>query len=75
MRNAFGAAGLPLARNSQGAELMDKQNLRERLPDQKNKEMAKSDDMSLKTKQEGEPDREGVVGGSGGGSSDGTGSA
>jgi hypothetical protein len=57
---------------------MDKQNLRERLPDHKNKEMAKSEDMRLKTKQEGEPDWEGVqgeVGGASSGSSDGTGSA
>ena len=44
----------------------------------KNKEMAKSKDKSLKTKQEGEPDRSvepGVGGFSTGGSSDGTGSA
>ena len=49
------------------------------LPDQNNKEMAKSDDKPLKTKQEGEPDQNsepGSVGGfSTGGSSDGTGSA
>jgi hypothetical protein len=57
---------------------MDKQKLRESLPDQKNKDMAKSKDKSLKTKEEGVPDRNvepGVGGFSTGGSSDGTGSA
>ena len=46
------------------------------LPDEQNKKMAKSKEPSLKTKQEGEPDRNKGVPGSGtSGSSDGSSSA
>jgi hypothetical protein len=57
---------------------MSSENQNQSQQQDKNKEMAKSKDKSLKTKEEGVPDRNvepGVGGSSTGGSSDGTGSA